>query len=112
MNRKRLKCPKEQKAYRQLWRVVDGAVLDALTMHPDYLTERGARLARQSITKRVTGSVIGFAEQSARGAGLVDNPAADSMDRFDETIHVDGSAQGRRMSPPTSWWGRLFTWSA
>ena len=54
-------------AYRQLWRVVDGAVFDALYTHPDYLTEKGRRSARTSINKRVVGAIMGFAEQSARG---------------------------------------------
>lgn len=55
------------RAYSQLWRIVDGAVVDALEMHSDYLTPKGKRNARASITKRVTGSVLGFAEQSAKG---------------------------------------------
>lgn len=54
-------------AYRQLWRVVDGAVFDALYTHQDYLTPKGLRSARTSINKRVVGAVLGFAEQSARG---------------------------------------------
>lgn len=55
------------KAYGQLWPIVDGAVADALKSHPDYLTAKGQRSARTSIVKRVTGTVIGFAEQSAKG---------------------------------------------
>lgn len=67
------------RAYRQLWRVVDGAVFDALYTHQDYLTPKGQQCARSSINKRVVGSVLGFAEQSARGrSGLV--PAADRDD--------------------------------
>jgi hypothetical protein len=54
-------------AYRQLWRVVDGAVFDALYNHPDYLTDKGRYSARTSINKRVVGAVLGFAEQSAKG---------------------------------------------
>lgn len=57
------------KAYGQLWPIVDGAVADALKSHPDYLTPKGERSARTSIVKRVTGTVIGFAEQSAKGRG-------------------------------------------
>lgn len=54
-------------AYGRLWTIVDGGVRDALAAHPDYLTPKGARSARTSIVKRVTGTVIGFAEQSAKG---------------------------------------------
>lgn len=54
-------------AYRQMWRIVDGAVTDALTHHPDYLTAKGTRAARISVVKRVTGAVLSFAEASAKG---------------------------------------------
>lgn len=57
----------KSKAYSELWRIVDGAVADAFKCHPDYLTPKGHRSARTSVTKRVTGTVLGFAEQSARG---------------------------------------------
>lgn len=65
---KRLKPMKPGDAYRQLWRLVDGAVADCFNNHPDYLTERGQhyRAARRSLTKRVVGAVLGYAEQSAR----------------------------------------------
>lgn len=48
-------------AYRQLWRIVDGAVFDALYTHQDYLTDKGRRNARESINKRVVGAVLGYA---------------------------------------------------
>jgi hypothetical protein len=70
---RRLKAPpqKTRHVYRQLWRVVDGAVRDALETHPEYLTPKGniQSAARRSIVKRVTGAVLGFAEESAKGAG-------------------------------------------
>lgn len=73
--RRRLKPPKEKPggAYRQLWRVVDGAVTDALNQHPDYLTDRGLmhENCRRSITKRVVGAVMGYAEQSAKRRSVV-----------------------------------------
>lgn len=49
------------RAYRQLWRIVDGAVFDALYTHQDYLTDKGRRNARESINKRVVGAVLGYA---------------------------------------------------
>lgn len=55
------------RAYRQLWRIVDSAVRDALAHHPEYLTPKGHINARRSITKRVTGAVLGYAVQAARG---------------------------------------------
>lgn len=64
--RKRMeKCPDE--TYRQLWRLVDGAVRDAFANHPEYLTTRGKDAAARSITKRVTGTLHGYAVQTARG---------------------------------------------
>lgn len=63
---RRTKSPphKTAKAYRELWRVVDGAVADALGMHPDYLaTTARERTVRNSINKRVVGAVLGFAQQ-------------------------------------------------
>lgn len=47
----------------RLWRLVEGAVVDALKSHPDYLTERGERNAVESITKRVVGTLAGHAHQ-------------------------------------------------
>lgn len=56
--------------YAQLWRVVDGAVLDAFNRHPDYLTPKGRRSAKTSIVKRVTGTVLSFAVQAAQSQGV------------------------------------------
>jgi hypothetical protein len=55
-------------AYQKLWRMVDGAVIDGFKNHSDYLTPKGRRSAKNSIVKRVTGTVWGFANQ-ARGRG-------------------------------------------
>ena len=74
MGRRRVYCRtkpvKASTAYAQLWRVVEGAVADCFNMHPDYLTPKGAKksTAQRSLTKRVTGAVLGYAEQSARAA--------------------------------------------
>lgn len=49
--------------YHKIWRIVDGAVKDALYHHPDYLTPKGRVSARESIVKRATGAVKGFIER-------------------------------------------------
>ncbi|NDW00061.1 hypothetical protein [Salipiger sp. PrR002] len=54
-------------AHRQLWRLVEGAVTDAFRSHPDYLTDRGSRLAVESVTKRVVGTLVGHAIQTREG---------------------------------------------
>lgn len=64
---KRTRPPKGNQQYRQLWRVVDGAVMDAFRMHPDYLTSAGLRSAQKSVVKRVVGAVLGYAAQAAEG---------------------------------------------
>jgi hypothetical protein len=58
--------PKGDPAYRQIWRLVDGAVAMAFDHHPDYLTPKGRMSARTSITKRVTGLVHSYAAQVAQ----------------------------------------------
>lgn len=63
--------------YRQLWRIVDGAVRDTLLQHPDYVTPKGQRCLRMSVNKRITGAVLGYAEQSARGRSAVQAAAAE-----------------------------------
>ncbi len=54
------------RAYQQLWRVVDGAVRDAFRKHGDYLTPKGRHSAKRSVVKRVTGTVLSFALQEAK----------------------------------------------
>ncbi len=58
-------------AYRQIWRIVDGAIRDTLENHPEYLTKAGSRAARNSLTKRVVGSLHGYATQVAKGRSTV-----------------------------------------
>ncbi len=68
--RKRTKVPpqKTETVYRQLWRVIDGAVADAFSNHPEYLASGiSPKVVRASINKRVVGSVLSYAE--GRGAG-------------------------------------------
>lgn len=111
MRRRLSKCPKGARAYRQLWRIVDGAIADAFAMHPDYLTAKGARSAQLSITKRVTGAVLGFAEESAKAA-LVSNPAADMGVCPREATPWRRVNFAPQASPVLWSWGRLFTWWA
>lgn len=54
--------------HKKLWRLVEGAVVDAFTNHPDYLTPRGETHAVESVTKRVVGQIVGRAKQAQRAA--------------------------------------------
>jgi hypothetical protein len=66
--RKRIKPLKNAPFYRQVWRIVDGAVADAMKCHPEYFTGSGTRNARSSIVKRVVGAINGYVDQwSAEG---------------------------------------------
>lgn len=70
---------REDAVYRQIWRIADGAVRDALANHPEYLTTRGKQMARAAIVKRVSGSLYGYATQVAQGrsVGVAASSAAD-----------------------------------
>lgn len=56
--------------HQRLWALVEGAVIDAIRSHPDYLTDRGAQLAAGSVTKRVVGQLVGHAQQTLAGGRL------------------------------------------
>lgn len=69
MKPKRLRPPKHEphSEYHRLWRVIDGAIKDCFTKHPDYLTPKGNRLARLSLVKRVAGQLAyRFPEKSGK----------------------------------------------
>jgi hypothetical protein len=52
----------------QVWRIVDGAVADAIRAHPEYFrTNQNRADARRSIVKRVTGSIMGYLAEARRG---------------------------------------------
>lgn len=72
----RVLLSEKSRMYRQLWRIVDGAVFDALYTHGDYLTAKGRFSARTSINKRVVGAIIGFVEQSTEGRSVARTAAA------------------------------------
>lgn len=77
-------------AYSELWGVVDGAVSDAFHNHQDYLTPKGQKSARTSVVKRVTGTVLSFAAQAARGRTY---PPAETP------LAIASSAAGEGASP-------------
>ncbi len=48
---------------RKLFRIIEGAVMDAMNQHPDYFTDQGRHSALTSITKRVCGAIIANPEK-------------------------------------------------
>jgi hypothetical protein len=78
----------------KLWRMVEGAVVDALTTHADYLTAKGRRSAVQSITKRVVGQLVGHAKQA--------------QERGQARVCRGGSGGGAASSVPSMGAGRQF----
>jgi hypothetical protein len=78
--RRRIPPPKERQAeadYRQLWRLVDGALADVIHHHPEYFRSHDLRAVRSSIAKRVVGAIKGYAGQTAWGRSGASTPAAD-----------------------------------
>ncbi|PID95791.1 MAG: hypothetical protein CSA85_00530 [Alphaproteobacteria bacterium] len=73
----------------RLWRLVEGAVVDAFHSHPDFLTIAGHRSAVQSVTKRVVGQLVGHAKQ-AQGAVGPDTGGAGSGG----SAEISGAASG------------------
>ncbi len=57
----------------RLWRLVEGAVVDAFRSHPGFLTDEGHRSAVQSVTKRVVGQIVGHAQQAQPRGRLGDS---------------------------------------
>ena len=101
--RRRIRAPQAKPhAYRQLWRVVDGAVRSTILDHPEYLTEWGRNHARLSLVKRIVGQVMSYAAQAAQGrSGFC--PAPETAD--DEVIASPATPQlptaaGRREAMP------------
>lgn len=68
---KKSKAPKGNAHYRRVWRLVNGAVADALKMHPDYVSTERQRAVRESIVKRVTGIIAAsFPETGGADRGV------------------------------------------
>lgn len=44
--------------HKKLWRLVEGAVVDAVKQHPGYMTDDGLHSMVESVTKRVVGTVV------------------------------------------------------
>lgn len=66
---KRHRAPKmPDRIYRQIVRLVDGAVRDTFANHPDYLTDKGRHHAANSIIKRTTGTLWGYAKEASFAA--------------------------------------------
>ena len=61
--------PDDSAAYKQFWRIIDGAVVDAINNHPTYLSDKKLlRYLRVSVTKRAVGSLMSFAAVASEGA--------------------------------------------
>lgn len=88
----------------RLWRLVEGAVVDAFRSHPDFLTVSGHRSAVQSVTKRVVGQLVGHAKQ-AQGAVSPAIGGAGSGGSAENSGAASGA--GRHLLPPpcTRWPG-------
>lgn len=80
--------------YQKLWRIVEGAVVDAIKMHPDYVTDQGRHSMVKSITKRVVGSVIHNAKRTRKGGRLGGcNPIALAKTPMGSSVSDSGPEQ-------------------
>lgn len=93
------KCPDE--VYRQLWRLVDGAVRDTFANHPGYLTDAGKMSAMNSIVKRVVGTLHGYGTQVPRGRSAVTEDVTAAADETGSSLDVAGP--WARFSKAASW---------
>jgi len=82
-----------QPEHSRLWRLVEGGVVDAFTMHPDYLTPAGNASAVRSITKRVVGQLVGHAKQARQRGRLGDSREGSASFRNPQGL-------GRCLPPP------------
>ena len=65
--RKRTQPQKGNLYYQQMWRLVDGAVYNAFSKHPDYLAPGiSHKTVRISLNKRIIGAITGYVEQSTK----------------------------------------------
>jgi len=67
----KLKPVKDGAEYRQLWRVIDGAIRDCFKMHPDYITPENIRRVRESLAKRITGAVLANKAEASKAKGPI-----------------------------------------
>lgn len=58
---------KHNRNNKQLFRIIEGAVVDAMKQHPEYFTEAARHTAVTSITKRVMGAVLSNSDKVPRG---------------------------------------------
>lgn len=82
--------------HRRLWRMVEGAVVDAFMAHPDYLTAKGAHSAVESITKRVVGNLVGHAKGTREAGGDPETGGRCLVDAVARggTAHLPGATGG------------------
>jgi len=59
---------KDDKEYRQIWKLVEGAVNDTIHCHPDYFRTNRTSSLRQSLSKRVAGTIRSYLAQSQGGS--------------------------------------------
>lgn len=102
--------------YRQLLRLIDGAVRDSFANHPEYLTKIGRQSAQGSVVKRVAGSLWGYAkditEEKSFTATAGVRPVNDAAvrgrpDALADALDVSAAAKedGARFTP--SFWTRF-----
>ena len=68
---------KEGVVYRQVWRLVDGAIRETFAAHQDYLPNgKSEKRIRNSLSKRIVGKFMGYISQVPRGSSETDDRVA------------------------------------
>ena len=87
-----MRRPDQNRAERQLRRVIAGAVNDTLRAHPEYVTLAGNRWLAASLTKRAVGVILAYARRGSRAQPLaVDADAAGSRSGTSPAADRDGA---------------------
>lgn len=55
------------KDYRQIFRMVDGSIVDYIHCHPKFFPKRMRGTIRQGLSRRITGTLKGYFVQAKRG---------------------------------------------
>lgn len=55
------------KDYRQIFRIVDGSIVDYIKCHPQYFPKRMRGTIRQGLGKRIVGTMKGYFAQAKQG---------------------------------------------
>lgn len=90
--------------YRQLVRLIDGAVRDTFDKHPEYLTDAGEMSARRSIVKRAVGALWGYAKEVTEDNSFTAQAVQSRSDVVTDALRASAAEQGTTLVQNVSPW--------